>query len=573
MFRDKFTDFAFNHISSKTMGVWITNARDLQDIITPNMSNGYVAPTYADGRHYTGTTISSSTIPVKCVAIDITANDKRDISKWLSARSTGPLVFGYDPYHYYNVKIAGGITAEKWVRSKYHKELGGYTYIYTFTINFETVDSWCKLGMPVNYSLKPNGTTLQPLNKNTVDERINELGNMYNSYNLPGYIFNGARSYILPPGVYELSTLRNFGFGFDAVTRKLNNAAFISEQTTSAFNTMGAGRVEPIEMSPGKYYFEMYDYFLRRSDSGVVTLTNPPTISSITNVGTEKMNFSYTTHISPVAKVDSTLRTSIPSSIESYTAYNFTTGSGTSEPLKSGGYWMYIDEEWYRFHGTPSVSSGNGFTAVLTKEKEQLYSINYTPSGTDTLTEEFTYLNELGLVTNYGVNILHNNKVTNNIGKIVPTDIEPGNPETILLNSNNIDVFDGVPVIKLPASAFKFNHDGLVHLSFYFTLPKTNKKYSSSVYDEGVTVEQNNLTYVCQGYVTQKQGSNYKEVIIILNDDDLIYTTIDALGNTVYKNTLSEGCFMSISNAYELKFSCPGYAIHDNFISYQTREA
>lgn len=353
MFRDKFTDFAFNHISSKTMGVWITNARDLQDIITPNMSNGYVAPTYADGRHYTGTTISSSTIPVKCVAIDITANDKRDISKWLSARASGPLVFGYDPYHYYNVKIAGGITAEKWVRSKYHKELGGYTYIYTFTINFETVDSWCKLGMPVNYSLKSEGTTLQPLNKDTDDARINELGNMYNSYNLPGYIYKSSNGYILPPGIYDSETLDSFGFGISSSTHKLTNAAFISEHVTNGFNTAGAGRVEPKEGKDEQgntiYYYDMYDYFLHTGDDDddrntAEVLTNPPQVSSITNVGTEKMNFSYTTYVSPEVELDSTSRTSIPASPESDIAYNFAAvENAVSEPLKSGGYWMYIN--------------------------------------------------------------------------------------------------------------------------------------------------------------------------------------------------------------------------------------
>jgi hypothetical protein len=104
----------------------------------------------------------------------------------------------------------------------------------------------------------------------------------------------------------------------------------------------------------------------------------------------------------------------------------------------------------------------------------------------------------------------------------------------------------------------------LVHLSFYFTLPKTNKKYSSSVYDEGVTVERDNLTYVCQGYVTQMQNSNNKETIILLNDNSLLISGV---------NRVSANCFMSLSDACELKFSCPGYAIHDNFISYQTREA
>ena len=358
MFRDKFTDFAFNHISSKTMGVWITNARDLQDIITPNMSNGYVAPTYADGRHYTGTTISSSTIPVKCVAIDITANDKRDISKWLSARAIGPLVFGYDPYHYYNVKVAGGITAEKWVRSKYHKELGGYTYIYTFTINFETVDNWCKMGMPVNYSLKLEGTTLKPLNKNTVDERINELGNMYNSYNLPGYIYKSSNGYILPPGRYDSGTLAYLGVGTNPTTHILQNVAFLSDTKTSGFDTTNTGKVEPEEGGKDAqgntiYYYDMYDSFIK-TDTSVNAIALGGTsgnyyLSTITNVGTENMNFSYTTYLTPIVSKITEAQGELPESPQQCTAYNF--GSGDDEktgPLKIGGYWMYIEGEWYK---------------------------------------------------------------------------------------------------------------------------------------------------------------------------------------------------------------------------------
>ena len=57
---------------------------------------------------------------------------------------------------------------------------------------------------------------------------------------------------------------------------------------------------------------------------------------------------------------------------------------------------------------------------------------------------------------------------------------------------------------------------------------------------------------------------NNKETIILLNDSDLLN------GNT---NKLSAGCFMSISNAHKLKFSCSERAVHDAFVSYQTREA
>ena len=154
MFRDNFTDFAFNDIESKNMHVWITNARDLQEQLAPSFKDSFIVPSQGDGRRYAGTTIESQTLTVKCAAVEITEKERRNISQWLNPRAVGALTFGFDPYHYYNVKVASEIVADKWVRGRYHKELGGYTYIYNFTIKFTTTDDWCKLGFPINLDMQ-----------------------------------------------------------------------------------------------------------------------------------------------------------------------------------------------------------------------------------------------------------------------------------------------------------------------------------------------------------------------------------------------------------------------------------
>ena len=71
----------------------------------------------------------------------------------MNTKATGALIFGFDPYHYYDVKVSGEIVADRWVRGRYHKELGGYTYIYNFTIKFTTINDWAKLGVPINLRL------------------------------------------------------------------------------------------------------------------------------------------------------------------------------------------------------------------------------------------------------------------------------------------------------------------------------------------------------------------------------------------------------------------------------------
>jgi hypothetical protein len=243
MFRDNFTDFAFNDIESKAMKVWITNARDIQEQLVASFQDHFITPSYTDGRHYAGTSITSQTLTVKCAAVEITEKEKRNISQWLSPRAVGALTFGFDPYHYYNVKVASEIVADKWVRGRYHKELGGYTYIYNFTIKFTTTDDWCKLGHPVNLDLNSVYFTTDNIDKLThpfkeisnynnddIEDGYNIFSNFNNSYALP-YVLPVQECFIQEPQKYDLEEKPNIS----ELDSSLGNFVGINEDYVYAY--------------------------------------------------------------------------------------------------------------------------------------------------------------------------------------------------------------------------------------------------------------------------------------------------------------------------------------------------
>jgi hypothetical protein len=270
MFRDNFTDFAFNDIESKAMKVWITNARDIQEQLVASFQDHFITPSYTDGRHYAGTSITSQTLTVKCAAVEITEKEKRNISQWLNPRAVGALTFGFDPYHYYNVKVASEIVADKWVRGRYHKELGGYTYIYNFTIKFITTDDWCKLGHPVNLDLNSIFFTTEETNKlihpfqeisnySNIEDAYNIFSNFNNSYALP-YVLPVKECFIQEPQEYDLEKKPNIS----ELDSSLGNFVSIDEDY-------------------------VYAYFAIKGTNGLET--SPRTF--ICNPGNEPMYFNY----------------------------------------------------------------------------------------------------------------------------------------------------------------------------------------------------------------------------------------------------------------------------------------
>ena len=93
MFRDNYTNFTFDDLRSENFKVWITNKNDLKRNMSPNFSDKFNAPTYGQVRYHEGTTIDKQDFKFSCVAVDVTLNEWRAITEWLSPLKSGKLVF------------------------------------------------------------------------------------------------------------------------------------------------------------------------------------------------------------------------------------------------------------------------------------------------------------------------------------------------------------------------------------------------------------------------------------------------------------------------------------------------
>lgn len=145
MFRDNYTDFSFNDLHSENFKVWITNNHDLKHNMTPKFKDQFNTPTYGQFRYYEGSTIENQDITLNCVALNITAEEWRAITEWLSPLTIGKLRFSWNPKYYYMVKISKNIVGEQWVLNKVDPILGELYHV-TFTIDFTTTQDWAALG-------------------------------------------------------------------------------------------------------------------------------------------------------------------------------------------------------------------------------------------------------------------------------------------------------------------------------------------------------------------------------------------------------------------------------------------
>ena len=145
MFRDNYTDFSFNELDSKNFKVWITNKNDLKQNMSPNFSDKFNTPTYGQTRYYEGTTIDKQDFKLSCVAIDVTLNEWRAITEWLSPLKCGKLKFDWNRNYYYMVKISSSLSGTIFIKSKVDSIIGDL-YIITFDINFTTVEDWAAIG-------------------------------------------------------------------------------------------------------------------------------------------------------------------------------------------------------------------------------------------------------------------------------------------------------------------------------------------------------------------------------------------------------------------------------------------
>ena len=171
MFRDTYTDFSFDEIKSENFKVWITNNKDLQRSMSPNFSDKFNSPTYGQIRFYEGTTIDKQDFKLSCAAINITLNEWRAITEWLSPLKSGKLRFDWNDKYYYMVKISKSITGSMFIKSKIDSVMGDL-YTITFTVEFTTINDWAALGpycWQENYELvtvNENGTIKEVRNVN-----------------------------------------------------------------------------------------------------------------------------------------------------------------------------------------------------------------------------------------------------------------------------------------------------------------------------------------------------------------------------------------------------------------------
>ena len=145
MFRDTYTDFSFNEIKSENFKVWITNNKDLQRSMSPNFSDKFNSPTYGQTRFHEGTTIDKQDFKLSCAAINITLNEWRAITEWLSPLKSGKLRFDWNDKYYYMVKVSKAITGSMFIKSKVDSVMGDL-YIINFTVEFTTINDWAALG-------------------------------------------------------------------------------------------------------------------------------------------------------------------------------------------------------------------------------------------------------------------------------------------------------------------------------------------------------------------------------------------------------------------------------------------
>lgn len=159
MFRDNYTDFSFNELDSKNFKVWITNKNDLKQNMSPNFSDKFNTPTYGQTRYYEGTTIDKQDFKLSCVAIDVTLNEWRAITEWLSPLKCGKLKFDWNRNYYYMVKINSSLSGTMFIKNKVDSIIGDL-YIITFDVSFTTIEDWAAIGpyCEQNYSKDINSS-------------------------------------------------------------------------------------------------------------------------------------------------------------------------------------------------------------------------------------------------------------------------------------------------------------------------------------------------------------------------------------------------------------------------------
>lgn len=145
MFRDEYTNFSFNELESENFKVWITNKEDLKRNMSPNFSDKFNTPTGGQIRYHEGTTIDKQDFKLSCAAINVTLNEWRAITEWLSPLKSGKLRFEWNDKYYYMVKVSKAPSGTMFMKGAIDNIMG-QLYIITFDLEFTTVHDWAALG-------------------------------------------------------------------------------------------------------------------------------------------------------------------------------------------------------------------------------------------------------------------------------------------------------------------------------------------------------------------------------------------------------------------------------------------
>lgn len=490
MFRDNFTDFAFNDIESKAMKVWITNARDIQEQLVASFQDQFITPSYTDGRHYAGTSITSQTLTVKCAAVEITEKEKRNISQWLNPRAVGALTFGFDPYHYYNVKVASEIVADKWVRGRYHKELGGYTYIYNFIIKFTTTDDWCKLGHPVNLDLNSAFFTFtkEEIDKLTHPfQEISDYSNIEDAYNI---FSNFNNSYALP---YVLPVPE----------------CFIQEPQENDFE--GETNIAELDSSLDNFLPTnedyIYAYFAIKDTQGTLGLKNSPRVF-ICNPGNEPMYFNYF-YTKNFAK-DSSPEHSIKINEETVFSFKLSLLENFSSTLNYDSYVGVLSDGGVMLPLIEDISNRSIIDSDKPYENIGQYFIS--PGNAETI--KLPQLLKIELVG-----------------------------EKLKL----------IPAINLSKNSFVFDHYGPCVVSLFNTLPRHGYKYSiCSTKEELIFTDKDNNDMLTFGGYVKSNGEGDVQILISSGEytaDEILpykYLSICNASFLNIKNEPNNSCYLTL---------------------------
>lgn len=274
-FRDEYTDFTFNGITSEQMKVWITNSRDIQFRLTPEFSDTFVSPAFSNSSVLTGTNITKSTFKIKCIAIDITMSEWRAIQRWLSPEVVGRLEFDFNYNTYYNAKITKCISGTTFVRGRYDHVIGDL-YIVNFDLEFTTVDDYAALG-PVNvaafnkiYSLERlEGRKIKTavitgdtsVTTTTLDDGFLKIDNLsYDKEYSITYSSDGSNSFTTVIPALNVVATSNNSYFLPMVTPESSVASNLGRKTVLITSTTGAtlpaGKSERVEgylIKPGYY--------------------------------------------------------------------------------------------------------------------------------------------------------------------------------------------------------------------------------------------------------------------------------------------------------------------------------